>query len=578
MSTFLYSSNIEFPFLGGASRYIWGLFKGLATRGHVCYTVTLDRIDKAMDMDGMVRVHTTNPSLWAETVITANNADVVITQLSGDDMALNLAGKYGRQSILIMPSIDEYICQEVYGFDTCTKFCLEGTACAYRVDKAETVAKATKIIVPSVEMQSYVKSFYGRDAFIVYPPIDPNDHLVANTGNRITLIGDHIKGLDLFIDLAVALPQYKFLVVRPRKAIPNSNVLTIEESEDVREVWTRTKILLVPSIVCETFGMVCVEAGLNGIPCITSGKGGLVESSGQPGICVDGPDRLELWKAEIVKLMEDKEYYNKQSIAIKEHVKKFDYNIQIENFLDIVLEREPAVVNPEVLTNVPIEIKVSIVTSLYKSEAYLQNYFDNLAAQTYQNFEIIIICNDPTIKELEIIEQNRARFTIKVIEVPRESTAESVNRGLDIASGDYIHICAGDDLHNPLLLENHVSALDNNAPITLIYNDYERQRDGKTVEVSNTPNFNIEALKKVCYIGPHITFRKSVIAEIGKLSTVFRIASDYEYWLRLATAGYKFMRIPLVLSTYIEHEDALTYQFSEEMRQDTINIQKMYAG
>ena len=57
------------------------------------------------------------------------------------------------------------------------------------------------------------------------------------------------------------------------------NVDVFPANGDVERVYAVTKILLAPSLLPETFGLVALEAGLRGIPCLSSDAGGLPEAN-----------------------------------------------------------------------------------------------------------------------------------------------------------------------------------------------------------------------------------------------------------------------------------------------------------
>lgn len=101
------------------------------------------------------------------------------------------------------------------------------------------------------------------------------------------------KGLDVLVALATRLPSIRFLAVctrwtkeRDRRALQGlRNVKLCPGAPSERmdaEVWRRTRVLLVPSLWPEPFGLVCVEAGLRGIQTLSTDLGGLSEANAVP--------------------------------------------------------------------------------------------------------------------------------------------------------------------------------------------------------------------------------------------------------------------------------------------------------
>jgi glycosyltransferase involved in cell wall biosynthesis len=171
---------------------------------------------------------------------------------------------------------------------------------------------------------------YKWPSIVFPPPID--DWVKTNDNEReyITLINlNQNKGSLYFYALAKRLPQYKFLGVKGSydgqhiEDLPNVKI--IPNTPDIREVYKKTKIILVPSHY-ESWGMVAAESMLNGIPLIYNPTAGLLENVGDAGICINRKD-IEKWAEEINKLMIDETYYKKWSNKglkrAKEHLPKW---------------------------------------------------------------------------------------------------------------------------------------------------------------------------------------------------------------------------------------------------------------
>lgn len=95
-----------------------------------------------------------------------------------------------------------------------------------------------------------------------------------------------IKGIAIFLTLAQAFPNLNFLAVPTWGASDAeiaqlnaiNNITLVEPKDDVGEILKQLSILLVPSLIPETFGYVTVEAMLRGIPVLASKLGGLIDA------------------------------------------------------------------------------------------------------------------------------------------------------------------------------------------------------------------------------------------------------------------------------------------------------------
>jgi glycosyltransferase involved in cell wall biosynthesis len=135
---------------------------------------------------------------------------------------------------------------------------------------------------------------YNHDSIILHPPCDFRYYdCVANPidNEYITLINlNENKGGELLYQIAELLPNKKFLGVKGSydhqiiKHLPNVTIL--EKQVDIREVYKKTRLLIMPSLY-ESWGRTATEAMCSGIPVICTETGGLAENCGKAGVYVE---------------------------------------------------------------------------------------------------------------------------------------------------------------------------------------------------------------------------------------------------------------------------------------------------
>jgi len=138
-----------------------------------------------------------------------------------------------------------------------------------------------------VVFNTHLQHALSRDAIgrtpaaVLHPPVFEADYRTDGEGSCVTWIGPgRAKGLDVALALAHALPAQRFLFVTSddRSAAP-SNVEWIQPTDDMRSVYARTRLLLVPS-ERESYGRVAIEAAMSGIPTVASDLPGVREATG----------------------------------------------------------------------------------------------------------------------------------------------------------------------------------------------------------------------------------------------------------------------------------------------------------
>ncbi|MBW4631877.1 MAG: glycosyltransferase [Iphinoe sp. HA4291-MV1] len=108
--------------------------------------------------------------------------------------------------------------------------------------------------------------------------------------------------------------------------------------------------------------------------------------------------------------------------------------------------------------------KVSVIIPVYKVEKYVAATVESVLAQTYKNFELLIIDDGSPDRSIEICQQ----FTdnrIKIIRQENRGVAAARNVGIRHAEGEYLAFLDADDLWVPEKLEKHVEHLDNSPAV-----------------------------------------------------------------------------------------------------------------
>lgn len=152
------------------------------------------------------------------------------------------------------------------------------------------VGRVGALVSVSRAAQDYVHRWSGLESTVVYPDVySAADVRVPDPAAQrfVTLVNPcAYKGIDVFLALADALPDVPFLAVASwgttdldRAALAaRPNVEVRAATDDMDEVYGRTRVLLMPSLWDETFGYSSVEAMLRGIPVLAADVAGLREA------------------------------------------------------------------------------------------------------------------------------------------------------------------------------------------------------------------------------------------------------------------------------------------------------------
>jgi len=159
------------------------------------------------------------------------------------------------------------------------------TNSAAEVRKLYRLMRRTITIVPSNFVRKKLKTITGIQAKVL-PNIFDRRKIISPDGNHqsITMINHHpMKGRDIFNAIALKLPHETFMIVENWPDVPeyvpvSPNIRFHNFFKDVRELYSQSKLILVPSLCEEGCPRVISEALLNGIPVIAHNIGGIKEA------------------------------------------------------------------------------------------------------------------------------------------------------------------------------------------------------------------------------------------------------------------------------------------------------------
>ena len=170
-------------------------------------------------------------------------------------------------------------------------------------------------------------------------------------------------------------------------------------------------------------------------------------------------------------------------------------------------------------------MKLSIITVNYNNKAGLQKTIDSVVAQTWRDFEWIIIDGGSTDGSKELIEQYQQHFAYWCSE-PDKGVYNAMNKGIDKARGEYLlFLNSGDALYDEHVLQN-VDDLHLDADI--ISGQVERMDNHQLLRV-----YDNNILKQLFYstLNHQGSFIKRKLFDDLAYEESYRIVSDWKFWL-----------------------------------------------
>lgn len=173
-------------------------------------------------------------------------------------------------------------------------------------------------------------------------------------------------------------------------------------------------------------------------------------------------------------------------------------------------------------------IRLSIISTLYKTAAYLPRCIDSLLNQNIPSdeYEIILVNDGSPENDLEIAESYASRYhNIKVVSHPNKGLAGARNTGLSIATGQYLCFVDPDDYILPNSFERLLNQMDDEHldmfrfdyhVVNERYQEIEKTKDARVIDYSprimSGKEFLTERLGYACYVWAFI-YRRSIISD-----------------------------------------------------------------
>lgn len=182
---------------------------------------------------------------------------------------------------------------------------------------------------------------------------------------------------------------------------------------------------------------------------------------------------------------------------------------------------------------------VSIITVVYNKAEKLKRAIQSVINQTYDNIEYIIVDGNSNDGTLEVIKKHEEHIDYFISE-PDYGIYNAMNKGLELATGDYIGILNSDDWFIDTAVEDSINAILQSRA------DYSGADEIIIDEAGNKiGNYGIYYFNDIAFFALNpcnhgtMFISKKVYNELGNYETSLKIAADLKYQLKIITHKYK---------------------------------------
>lgn len=222
---------------------------------------------------------------------------------------------------------------------------------------------------------------------------------------------------------------------------------------------------------------------------------------------------------------------------------------------------------------------VSVILPTHNDGKYIYESIESILCQSYTNLELIVIDDGSTDNTLEIVRSFQDNRMKVITNFSCLGIVDSLNKGIEIATGDLIARMDGDDISFPNRLEKEVQFLNANPNIDIV-GTWVRMIDhgGSLLDRVWTPEPEHEQLLANCLFGcpmchPTVMLRAKVFDNF-LYDNRFSVSEDFDLWTKVLEK-YKAATIQEFLLYYRKHsENTQTKSSTLQKRQTRVIIER----
>ena len=184
---------------------------------------------------------------------------------------------------------------------------------------------------------------------------------------------------------------------------------------------------------------------------------------------------------------------------------------------------------------------VTILTTVYNGEKFVERCVNSILQQTLKDFEFIVLNNGSTDSTPGIL-NSFSDPRLKVVHQDNLGISASLNKGAELSSSDLIARLDADDYCFPARLEHQVKFMRQYPNIVLCGSRWSETVDGELLK-QRVPFIETDRAirKSMCLFNPFshsmVMFRRKTFFESGGYSCKYKYTQDYDLWMRMLNFG-----------------------------------------
>jgi len=220
---------------------------------------------------------------------------------------------------------------------------------------------------------------------------------------------------------------------------------------------------------------------------------------------------------------------------------------------------------------------VSVVTPSYNTVKYLRETIESVLSQDYPSIEYIVVDGGSTDGSLDLLKSYKGRLSY--VTGPDRGPSDAAYQGFRQAHGDIFVWLNADDTFLPGGVRKAVEYLEAHPGTDVVYGEgWWIDESGAVISRYPTLPFDPKVLERDCFICQPAAFVRASSYRRCELDRNVNWSFDYDLWIRMAKAGFRFASIPDYLANSRMHRGSKTIYERHVVFEASMGLLKRHYG
>lgn len=223
---------------------------------------------------------------------------------------------------------------------------------------------------------------------------------------------------------------------------------------------------------------------------------------------------------------------------------------------------------------------ISVIVPTYNRTQYLSEALESIFSQTYKDLEVIVVDDGSSVNVKDAIAGYLDKVTL--IQQPHTGLSSALNQGIKSSHGEFIAFLDDDDCWSPLYLEKCYCAFTSNPDVACVYTDVRYFKGTNRTQLiqmklRRASGNILEALIKGNFIPINsAVVRRKCFTKAGLFDERLYGFMDWDMWLRIAQAGFKFHYVDEVHAYIRTHDQNMSSHHLKMLKSGLATLGKAY--